>query len=60
MKHMKLQGKVIATGLGFPEGPIAQLQDDGATVEVEEVQSLDIESVVEVEQPRFAQPGSGG
>jgi uncharacterized protein YlxW (UPF0749 family) len=47
-------------GLTFPEGPIAQLQDDGATVEVEEVQSLDIESVVEVEQPRFAQPGSGG
>lgn len=46
-------------GLTFPDGPIAQLQDDGASVEVEEVQSLDIESVVEAEQPRFAQPGSG-
>ncbi len=47
-------------GLTFPEGPIAQLQDDGASVDVKEVQSLDIESVVEVEQPQFAQPGSAG
>lgn len=47
-------------GLTFPEGPIAQLEDDGARVEVEDVQALDIESVVEVEQPTFAEPGSTG
>jgi len=47
-------------GLTFPEGPIAQLEDDGASVKVEELQALDIESVVEVEQPTFAEPGSTG
>ena len=45
-------------GLTFPEGPIQQLQDDGARVEVEELQSLDIESVTEPEPPVFAEPGS--
>ena len=47
-------------GLTFPEGPIQQLQDDGARVDVEELQSLDIESVAELEQPVFAEPGSSG
>jgi uncharacterized protein YlxW (UPF0749 family) len=46
-------------GMVFPEGPIAQLEDDGAEVQVEELQSLDIESVTTVERPEFAQPGSG-
>jgi uncharacterized protein YlxW (UPF0749 family) len=45
-------------GLTFPGGPIQQLQDDGARVEVEELQSLDIESVTEPEPPVFAEPGS--
>ena len=34
----------LAGGLDFPEGPIDQLEDDGAEVEVEELDSLDIES----------------
>ncbi|MGZ5403638.1 MAG: DUF881 domain-containing protein, partial [Nocardioides sp.] len=46
-------------GMVFPEGPIAQLENDGAAVVVEEVQSLDIESVAEPGRIEFAQPGSG-
>jgi len=43
-------------GLTFPEGPIDQLELDGAAVQVEELDSLDIESVVEPERLDFAQP----
>ena len=43
-------------GLTFPEGPIDQLELDGAQVEVEELESLDIESTVEPERLDFAQP----
>jgi len=43
-------------GLTFPEGPIDQLELDGAAVQVEELDSLDIESIVEPEQLDFAQP----
>ena len=46
-------------GLTFPDGPIDQLEFDGARVEVEELQSLDIESVVEPARLEFAQPGTG-
>ncbi len=47
--------------MDFPEGPIEQLEDDGAEVEVEELQSLDIESVAEpgarrVRRSRGARP----
>jgi uncharacterized protein YlxW (UPF0749 family) len=45
-------------GLTFPEGPIAQLHNDGAEVSVEELDSLDIESTVEPERLDFAQPTS--
>jgi uncharacterized protein YlxW (UPF0749 family) len=45
-------------GMTFPDGPIDQLRNDGASVEVEELQSLDIESVVEPPRPQFAEPGS--
>ncbi len=45
-------------GMVFPEGPIEQLEADGAEVEVVELQSLDIESVAEVERGEFAQPQS--
>ena len=47
-------------GLTFPEGPIEQLRDDGARVDVEELQSLDIETVAEPDQLEFAEPGSAG
>lgn len=43
-------------GLVFPEGPIDQLEQDGALVQVEELDSLDIESVVEPGQLEVAQP----
>lgn len=47
-------------GMTFPDGPNDQLRADGAGVVVEELQSLDIESVVEPPRPQFAQPGSTG
>ena len=47
-------------GMTFPDGPSDQLRADGASVDVEELQSLDIESVVEPARPQFAQPGSTG
>lgn len=43
-------------GMTFPEGPIDQLEADGAQVAVEELASLDIESVTDPERPQFAQP----
>jgi uncharacterized protein YlxW (UPF0749 family) len=42
----------------FPKGPRAQLEDEGATVEVDELASLDIESVVAPRKPEYAQPDS--
>ena len=46
----------LSGGLTFALGPVAQLQDDGAEVEVEELQSLDIESVRSVPRPAFVEP----
>jgi len=40
----------------LPEGPIEQLEADGAAVEVVELQSLDIESVAALERNEYAQP----
>ena len=45
-------------GLTFPEGPIDQLRLDGAEVEVEELDSLDIESTVDPTRLEFAQPSA--
>ncbi len=44
-------------GMTFPDGPIDQLREDGAEVTVEELPSLDIESVTSPVRPEFAQPG---
>jgi len=49
----------LAGSLSFPRGPEDQLQDDGAEIEVEQLTSLDIESVVEPEQPQYAEPEPG-
>jgi uncharacterized protein YlxW (UPF0749 family) len=46
------------SGIDFPDGPRFQLQDDGATVEVDELGSLDIESTVDQHRPEYAEPGS--
>jgi uncharacterized protein YlxW (UPF0749 family) len=45
-------------GLTFPEGPIDQLRLDGAEVEVEELDSLDIESTVDPARLEYAQPSA--
>ncbi|QZY27718.1 DUF881 domain-containing protein [Nocardioides coralli] len=46
-------------GMVFPDGPVDQLERDGASVQIEELQSLDIESVVEPQRLDYTQPGSG-
>ena len=41
-------------------GPIETLETyDGATVEVEELESVDITSVRDPQRPEYAEPGSG-
>ena len=47
---------LAGSGVDFPKGPRDQFEDDGATVEVEELASLDIESVVEPRKPEYASP----
>lgn len=46
----------LSGALVFAQGPIDQLEDDGATVDVAELRSLDIESVVPTTRPQFADP----
>jgi uncharacterized protein YlxW (UPF0749 family) len=41
--------------LVFNQGPAAQLRDDGAEVEIEELERIDIESIHESDRPEFAQ-----
>ncbi len=42
----------------FPKGPRERFEEEGATVEVDELASLDIEAVVKPRQPEYAEPGS--
>lgn len=44
--------------IDFPKGPRDQFEDEGATVEVDELASLDIEAVVTPRKPDYAQPDS--
>ncbi len=47
-------------GLTFPSGPISSLEtEDGAQVEVQELDSLDIESIRNADGPEVAQSGDG-
>jgi uncharacterized protein YlxW (UPF0749 family) len=46
------------SGIDFPKGPREQFEEDDATVEVDELASLDIESVVPPERPEYAVPDS--
>lgn len=48
-----LQGAIT-----FPKGPRDQFEDEGATVDVDQLASLDIEAVVEPSKPGYAQPDS--
>lgn len=45
-----------SSGLRFPTGPIEQLADDNADVEVEQSDDISIDSVVEARTPEFAEP----
>lgn len=44
--------------IDFPKGPREQFVDEGATVEVDELASLDIEAVVTPRKPEYAEPDS--
>lgn len=50
---------VLAPALEFLLGPKAQLQEDGASLEVDELSSIDIEAVREYEEPDFSTPDPG-
>ena len=47
------------SGIDFPDGPRDLFEEDGASVTVDELQSLDIESVVKPEKPGYASPAPG-
>lgn len=46
----------LASSIRFPLGPLKQLEGDGATVEVVELASLDIDAIRKLVQPEFATP----
>ena len=48
----------LTGGMTFLQGPKAQFEEDGQSVQIDELQSLDIESVREPLQPGYAQPDS--
>lgn len=48
----------LSGAVNFPKGPREQFEDEGATVQVEELEALDIESVVTPKKPEYAQPDS--
>jgi uncharacterized protein YlxW (UPF0749 family) len=49
----------LASSLEFLLGPRAQLEEDGATVDVDELTSIDIEAVHDPEDPDFSTPDPG-
>ena len=51
--------RTLSGSLTFVQGPIDQLEADGATVEVTELESLDIESVRPTGRSEFAVPSPG-
>ncbi len=46
----------LASAIRFPLGPLKQIEGDGATVEVAELASLDIDAIRRLVQPEFATP----
>jgi uncharacterized protein YlxW (UPF0749 family) len=46
----------LAGAIEFGLGPRQQIEEDGGTIEVEKLASLDIESVRDPEQPEFSEP----
>lgn len=47
---------LASSGIDFPDGPRDLFEDDGASVVVDELASLDIESVVKPSKPEYAEP----
>ncbi len=47
---------LASSGIDFPDGPRDLFEDDGASVTVDELASLDIESVVKPSEPEYAEP----
>jgi uncharacterized protein YlxW (UPF0749 family) len=47
---------LASSGIDFPDGPRDLFQDDGASVVVDELASLDIESVVKAPKQEYAEP----
>lgn len=50
---------VLSAAIDFALGPKQQLEDDGARVEVRELQAVDIEAVASADEPSFAVPDQG-
>jgi uncharacterized protein YlxW (UPF0749 family) len=50
---------VLAPALEFLLGPRAQLEEDGADLDVDELSSIDIEAVRDSEEPDFSTPDPG-
>lgn len=50
------QPSELTGAMTFPRGPKQQFETDGASVEIRELPSLDITSVRDPEEPRYAQP----
>ena len=50
---------LATSGIDFPSGPRDLFKDDGASVSVDELASLDIESVVKTPKPDYASPAPG-
>jgi uncharacterized protein YlxW (UPF0749 family) len=46
----------LSGALVFNQGPASQLRDDGADVQIDELERIDIESIHESDRPEFAQP----
>lgn len=47
---------LASSGMDFPKGPRYQFEQDGAEVDIQELTSLDIESVRDPVQPQFTEP----
>ncbi|TWG93472.1 uncharacterized protein YlxW (UPF0749 family) [Nocardioides sp. J9] len=50
---------VLADSLTFALGPKKQVEDDGGTMEVEELKAVDIEAVAQRAEPQYALPEQG-
>jgi uncharacterized protein YlxW (UPF0749 family) len=46
----------LSGALVFNQGPASQLRDDGAEVQIDELERIDIESIHDPERPEFAEP----